>query len=167
VRGFVKLILFFCSGVVMNFPVGTVVFKGSSPYKLEEIAANAIGKKFNGYIIQSISAHFIEEGVLFFRDGEMVACVAECLALSKSFKGKEALDFFLNQTKGKGFFQVVDLSRSQVDLVTAFDEKLLLGEKLALKDLPKLIPVTFSNRFEPSEKGSDLLETYGLSELKS
>ena len=149
----------------MNFPVGLVVSKGQLPNDFSALAGQLNSKRFSGYVIQSVKSHYIEEGTLFFREGEAVACVAECLALGRTVKGKEAFDFFLNQTKGMGFFQAVELTRSQVDLVTAFDEKLLLGDKINLKDLPKLIPIAFSGKFEPEARGADLLESYGLGEL--
>jgi acetylornithine/succinyldiaminopimelate/putrescine aminotransferase len=58
--------------------------------------------------------------------------------IKKLIKGDEAFSYFFKQTKGKGFFHLVELSRSQVDLVTAFDEKLVLVNKIPLKDIPKL-----------------------------
>jgi len=151
----------------MNYPAGLVVSKGPLPNDFSTIADQLVSKRFNGYVIQSIRSHYIEEGALFFRDGEFVACIAECLSVGKTFKGNEAIEFFLNQTRGKGFFQTVELTRSQVDLVTAFDEKILLVDKINLKDLPKLIPTVFSGKFEPEKKGENLLESYGLGELRN
>jgi len=153
-------------GVELNFPVGQVISKGELPHDFAEVAGKLFAEKFNGYVVQSVSSHFIEEGVLFFRDGEMVSCIAECLGAGKSEKGQEALAFFLNQTRGNGFYQIVLLARSQVDLVNAFDEKLLLQTKIALKDLPKLIPLTFETKFELVKKETSPLETYGLGDLR-
>ena len=150
----------------MNFPVGVVSIKGSLPKDLVDLVTQLNQRLLNGYIVLSIKAHYIEEGALLFKEGEMVASFVECMALGKSLKGREAFDAFLSQTKTNGFFQVVELTRSQVDLVTAFDEKLLLGSKIALKDLPKLIPNSFVSRFERSEKERSLLDAYGLGELK-
>jgi len=149
----------------MNFPVGTVLKKGELPNDVMVIANDLESKKFNGYIVQSVKGEVIEEGVLFFRDGKISACIVECTSLRKTFKGKEAVELFLNQTKGKGFFQVVELVRSQVDLVEAFDEILMLRE-IALKDLPKLIPNTYVTKFKGEVKKENFLERYGLSELK-
>jgi len=149
----------------MNFPVGSVLTKGEIPNNIINIANELISKKFNGYIVQSVKGEVIEEGVLFFRDGKISACIVECTMLKQTFKGKEALELFLNQTKGKGFFQVVELTRSQVDLVEAFDEILMLHE-IALKDLPKLIPTTYTTRFKGETKKESFLERYGLSDLK-
>ncbi|MEK6959492.1 MAG: DUF2226 domain-containing protein [archaeon] len=140
--------------------------KGPAQFDVVDIATKLSSTAFNGYLIQSIKGHFLEEGVLFFREGAMFACIVECLKLEKNVKGKEALEYFLNQTKGKGYYQVVELTRSQVDLVTAFDEKILLGTEIPLKDLPKLVPITFVNKFEPEVRGQDLLDSYGLGDLK-
>ena len=149
----------------MNFPVGSVVSKGDIPFDFVPLAEQLSNKKFNGYIIQSVRKSFVEEGVLFFREGQICACIVECLVVQRSLKGNEALEFFFNQTKGNGFYQCVELTRSQVDLVTAFDEKLLTN-KIVLKELPRMIPSAFSPRFERPEDKVSALDTYGLGELK-
>lgn len=150
---------------MMNFPVGSVASKGEVPYDVSFFANQFFDKKFNGYLIQSVRGSLVEEGVLFFRDGEICACIVECLAMERTVKGNEALDFFFNQTRGQGFYQCIELTRSQVDLVTAFDE-LLLVNKIVLKELPKSIPSSFSTKFERATGKIDALEAYGLSELK-
>ncbi|MFA5357624.1 MAG: hypothetical protein WC308_01755 [archaeon] len=150
----------------MNFPVGKVVLKGTIPFDFESIAKSLVDSGFNGYIIQTVKSSCIEESVLFFRDGKMYASFAECLLVKASFKGREALNFFLNETKGKGYFQVVELARSQVDLVTAFDEELLLPPNLSLKDVAKTVPSVFSDNFRAEKKEEGVFETYGLGELK-
>ena len=149
----------------MNFPSGVVVNKGELPNDFLVVVNDLDEKKFNGYIIQSVKGEVIEEGALFFREGKLSACVVECLLLKQNFKSKEALNYFLNQTKGKGFFQIVELTRSQVDLVEAFDETIMLHE-VNLKELPKLIPVTYAINFKGEAKRENVLERYGLSDLK-
>ncbi len=150
----------------MNFPVGQVIAKSALPVNFQTIVSELTKISFNGYLIQTVRGKCVEEGVLFFREGTLNACIVECLALNKILKGDEAIDYFLNQTRGNGFFQTVQLTRSQVDLVTAFDEKLLLANKINLKDLPKLIPSSFEPKFNIEESKSNLLEEYGLSELR-
>ena len=150
----------------MNFPVGEIKTKATLPVTFTTVADTLITKKFNGYIVQSISNNTIEEGVLFFRDGELNACITECLGEQKTLKGDEAFKEFLHQTKGSGFFQVVELTRSQVDLVTAFDEHLILQNKVNLKDLPKLIPSKFEAKIEDKAQKNDLFERFNLTGLK-
>jgi len=149
----------------VNFPVGSVVSKSDVPFDLISLAEQLSNKRFNGYIIQSVRKNLVEEGVLFFREGQICACIVECLALQRVVKGNEALDFFCNQTKGNGFYQCVELTRSQVDLVTAFDEKLLTN-KIVLKELPRMIPSAFSPKFERPEGKVNALDSYGLGELR-
>lgn len=149
----------------MNFPVGSVSSKGVVPFDFSLKAGELSSKSFTGYLVLSVRGHFIEEGAIFFRDGIIVACVVECLAAERTLKGNEALEFFFNQTVGKGFFHLVELTRSQVDLVTAFDEKLLVN-KIDLKELPKMIPSVFSVKFEKPISEKSALDAYGLSELK-
>ncbi len=149
----------------MNFPIGEVVSKGDVPFDFASKAVELSQNRFSGYIILTVRGHFIEEGVVFFREGELVSCIVECLALEQTLKGDKAMEFFLNQTKGLGFFHCIMLTRSQIDLINAFDEKLLLANKIDLKDLPRMIPSAFSPKFYrlPTEKSA--LEAYGLGEL--
>ncbi len=149
----------------MNFPVGEVVAKGDVPFDFVSKAQELLDNRFNGYLILSVKGNFIEEGALFFREGVIFACIVECLGAEKTVKGSEAFPFFLNETKGLGFFQCVGLTRSQVDLVTAFDEKLLTN-KIDLKDIPRMIPSAFSPRFSRAQSQKSALDAYGLGELK-
>lgn len=149
----------------MNFPVGSVVGKGDVPFDFASKAMELAQSSFNGYIILTVKGHFIEEGVVFFREGEIVSCIVECLALEQTLKGDKAMDFFLNATKGVGFFHCVMLTRSQIDLINAFDEKLLLSNKIDLKDLPRMIPSAFSPKFYKVSTERSALEAYGLGEL--
>lgn len=141
-----------------------MLFKGDVPLDIVSVSQKLLDKKFNGYLILTIRGHFIEEGVLFFRDGEIAGAIVECLALENTIKGPEAVSYFLNETKGVGFYHCIELTRSQVDLITAFDEK-LLAPKIVLKDLPKMIPNAFLPKFERAGEKKSALETYGLGEL--
>lgn len=151
----------------MNFPVGNVVSKAPLPVNFEIIFKELNSSRFNGYLVQTVKSNCVEEGVLFFRDGEVVACIIECSLLKQVIKSDSALEYFFNQTRGVGFFQAVELSRSQVDLITAFDEKILLSNKISLKDLPKLIPDSFKAKFLVQDEEEDLLGKFGLNVLKS
>lgn len=149
----------------MNFPVGEVAGKGAVPFDFAGKAQELLSKSFNGYLVLSVRGNFVEEGAIFFKGGEITACIVECLAAERTLKGNDALEFFFNQTKGRGFFHLVSLTRSQVDLVTAFDEKLLVN-KIDLKELPKMLPSVFSVKFEKQIGERSALEAYGLGELK-
>lgn len=132
----------------MNFPVGEVIGKGKFPSDFLKIVNDLANKKFSGYVIQSVVNDCFEEGVLFFKNGDVIGCTAECLSVNFLANGNDALKYFFNQTKGDGVYQIVSLSGSQVDLVTAFDKKILLSNKLNLKGLPKLIPIKFQSNFK-------------------
>ena len=150
----------------MNFPVGRVLRKGELPSDIVNVIQELSSASFNGYIIQSIKSWCIEEGALFFREGKPVASVVECISAKQLLKSNEALTEFLNQTKAKGYYHAVELSRSQVDLITAFDEKMLFSAEIALKDVTKSIPNKFAERFTVGESKSDVFEAYGLGALK-
>ncbi len=145
--------------------MGAVLTKGESPYDFLAKAQELTEKAFNGYIIQAISGHLVEEGAIFFREGEIIGCIVECLAAGKTFKGNEAKEYFFNEVKGMGFYHCIELTKSQVDLVMAFDEK-ILGDKINLKELAKLIPSAFVPKFERVGAEKSALEAYGLGDLK-
>jgi hypothetical protein len=150
----------------MNFPVGEVIAKAYLPVNFNTIFSELAKINFNGYIIQSVKGSVIEEGVLFFRGGIFNACIVECLSAGITLKGDEAFNYFLNETLGRGFFQTVKLTRTQVDLVTAFDEKILMKTEVNLKELVKLIPDRFGDKFNIPIEKEDILNKYGLSSLK-
>jgi hypothetical protein len=137
----------------MNFPVGEIMAKEFLPDDIQKIILDLNKKNFSGYIVQSVSESCFEEGVLFFKEGELLGAVTECKEAGNELKGNEAFVQFLNQTKGRGYYQIVKLTESQVDLVVAFDKKILMGSKINLKGLPKLIPSKFEDKFtKQSEK---------------
>ena len=150
----------------MNFPVGEVIAKAYLPVNFNTILSELEKINFNGYIIQSVKGSVIEEGALFFRDGKINACIIECLSANATLKGDGAFNQFLNETCGQGFFQTVKLTRTQVDLVTAFDEKILIKAEVNLKELAKLIPDSFKDKFNIPIEKEDILNKYGLGSLK-
>ena len=145
--------------------MGDVVGRGFAPFDLVEKARDLEDKQFSGYIVLAVRGDFVEEGVLFFRDGRVAACIVECLSAGKTIKGGDAVGFFCNESKGKGFFQCISLTKSQVDLVLAFDEKLLV-DKIDLKDVPRMIPSTFLPKFSKTPEQKSALDAYGLGDLK-
>lgn len=149
----------------MNFPVGTVLSKGELPIDFVQKASELAQKSFNGYVVLAAYGHLVEEGAIFFREGEIIGLIVECLAAEKTIKGNEAKEYFFNETKGMGFYHCVELTRSQVDLIMAFDEK-ILGDKINLKELAKLIPSAFTPKFERTMAQKSALEAYGLGDLK-
>lgn len=150
----------------MNFPVGEVIARGVAPFDLVTRVEELQSQEFNGYIVLAVKGDLIEEGILFFKEGKVLACIVECLAAGKTLKGSSALEYFGNQVKGNGFFQVVSLTKSQVDLVFAFDEQLLLQPKIDLKDLPRFIPSAFLPRFSRPKEEKSVLEYHGLGGIK-
>ncbi len=151
----------------MNYPVGKVVEKNSLPSDFSSLLLRLENQRFNGYIVQSVKgSSFVEEGVLFIRDGFSSACIVECLLAKKTFKGSSALDYFFNQTKGNGYYQLVELTRTQIDLINAFDEEILLPKPLPAKDASNFVPTNYAERFSSSYNSNAVFESYGLRDLK-
>lgn len=146
----------------MNYPVGELVEQGIAleQFKLLPKLGELNSLDFDGYIVLTIDGIAgIEEGVLFLRKGVAVGAAYEYLKFGKTVFGEEALRRFLNAYKARqGILDVCKLSRQQVDLIIAFDERIALEQRLAAKDLSKLTPKEYNSSLAESALGN-LLES--------
>ena len=144
----------------MNIPLGTVEeehisFSDSDPFaKLKKLT----GSGFAGYLVATIEGiSGLEEGVLLIRDQEVVGTVFSALRLNKQLHGVKSLRLVLNLLKAKkGVFDVNKLSKQQIDLIIAFNEKLRLAKPLSLEMLSKLEPKTYAPNLVSKELAVDL-----------
>ncbi|MDD3159918.1 MAG: hypothetical protein PHQ98_03055 [Candidatus ainarchaeum sp.] len=144
----------------MNFPVGKLIKSSTAPFDFQSIFTELLAKSFNGYLIISIYSNCLEESICFFKSGQIVGCLTEIMQLNKVIKGDESINYFFNQTRGQGSYQLVELTKSQIDLIIAFDEKLKVNLE---KDFLKKIPNQFVLKFDLSNQKVDLFNKYGLS----
>ena len=114
----------------MNIPVGTIeeqrtAFSKSNPF---EKLAGLLKIGFDGYLIATVEgASGLEEGLLLIRGKEITGAVFEALRVNKQLFGTEALRLVFNLLMArKGIFDVNRLSRQQIDLIIAFNAKLVL-----------------------------------------
>lgn len=128
----------------MNIPVGTIEeqrkpFFEANPF---EKLAGLLKAGFDGYLIATIEGvSGLEEGLLLIRGHEITGAVFEALRINKQLFGSEALRLVFNLLKAKkGVFDVNRLGRQQIDLIIAFNEKLVLSKPLDSALLLKLEP---------------------------
>jgi len=162
----------------MNIPVGTIeeqrtAFSKSNPF---EKLAGLLKIGFDGYLIATVEgASGLEEGLLLIRGEEITGAVFEALRVNKQLFGTEALRLVFNLLMArKGIFDVNRLSRQQIDLIIAFNEKLVLskplGESLLLKlepssYQPALVSKALEIELESTDSRHGLLKKIGLGSI--
>jgi hypothetical protein len=110
----------------MNLPPGTMLKTGleTSSVSLPALVKELMKKKFNGYLAVVIPGlGGVEEGILIFDDGRVVASSYEYLFYHKLMLGKDAFARVMNASSSKnGVIDVVELTNEQVHLLLAFTE---------------------------------------------
>ena len=131
----------------MNIPVGDVEEKQVSfaeqpPF---EKAKKLMQLGFDGYLVATIEgASGMEEGLLLIKQNQVVGAFFDAIRAKKQLYGLSALRLALTLFKAKkGVFDVNRLSRQQVDLILAFNEKIALPKPLDLPMFSKLEPSSY------------------------
>lgn len=144
----------------MNIPIGKVVeerqsFSGNDPFAKTE---SLVKSGFNGYMAATIEGVTgLEEGVLLLRKNMVVGAVFDALRADKQLYGIKALRLVLNLLKSKkGIFDVNMLSKQQIDLIIAFNEKIRLPKELDRQMLSKLKPRSYNGQLVLKELAIDL-----------
>ena len=162
----------------MNIPVGEVVeqhknFTEIAPFeKLKQI----LDSDFDGYfvaVIEGISG--LEEGLLLIKEKKIVGAVFDSLRLNKQVYGPLALRLVFNLLKAKkGVFDLNKLSRQQIDLIIAFNDRITLLKPVEKQLLSKLEPNSYQEalvskilelELESSASRHNLLKKLGLGSI--
>ena len=105
-------------------------------------------EKFNGYICVTIKGkRGIEEGVLLFHDGRIIASSYDYFYYKRTYQGETALERTANALASKlGIIDVFSLSSYQVQLVMTLNEEASLKKPLEPQNLK--IPDAYSTKYE-------------------
>ncbi len=144
----------------MNIPVGRVEqehvsFSEAEPFaKLEQLLKSG----FNGYLVATIEGiSGLEEGLLMMRESLVVGAVFDALRVKKQVYGVPALRLVFNLLKAqKGVFDLSMLSKQQIDLIMAFNEKIKLPKPIDLDALKRLKPASYRAEVVSKELAVDL-----------
>jgi len=131
----------------MNIPIGKVEeqqvpFSESEPFaKIAKLMASG----FNGYMVATAEGcSGMEEGLLMISDAAIIGTVFDGLRVNKQLYGVSALRLVLNLLKaGRGVFDLNRLSKQQIDLIMAFNEKIKLTKPVGSETLSKLEPKAY------------------------
>ena len=144
----------------MNIPIGKLEIeqKSFAEEKPFDKLTNMVNTGFNGYIVSTIEGITgLEEGLLMVRDKEIVGAIFDALRVNKQLYGVKALRLVLNLLKAKkGVFDVNSLSKQQIDLIIAFNEKVHLSKTIDATLLAKLEPESYVKDLVSKELAVDL-----------
>ncbi|MCX8158187.1 MAG: DUF2226 domain-containing protein [Candidatus Diapherotrites archaeon] len=138
----------------MNLPVDNAIEKGVrlKDFNYKNKFLDFLDKGFTGYVVVTIDGfEGIEEGVLIFKKGTIVAAIYDFLNYDSSLYGKDALNYVFNAfVCDEGVVDVYTLTPQQVDLITAFNDKIELEKKISKGDISKLFSSKYSEDLSKS-----------------
>ena len=132
----------------MDLPLGTSLRAGlkTSESNMFQIMIQMISKGFTGYLICTIEGfNGLEQGVLMFKKGRILGAYYEFISHSVEVSGNPAVRLVLNSFLAKkGIIDINALTTQQIDLITAFQEKIMVNEEIDTKKLNKLYPKEYN-----------------------
>ncbi|MCX6799271.1 MAG: hypothetical protein NTW59_04220 [Candidatus Diapherotrites archaeon] len=146
----------------MNIPVGELLDKHVSFQEVSPLAkaGELLKSGFTGYLVMTTEgAAGMEEAILLLRENEVVGALFESLKFGKQFFGMQGLCLALNTGRAKqGVFDVSRLSRQQVDLIIAFNEKIQLPKPLNMQLLQRMMASGYSAELVQQSLGAGAAE---------
>ena len=132
----------------MDLPLGTPLREGlkTGESDLLQIINNMNEKAFSGYIICTLeNQKGMEQGVLLFKKGSIAGAYYEFTTHGVQVSGDSAVRLVFNSfLASKGIIDINSLTTQQIDLITAFQEKILVTDAIDTKKLNKLYPKEYN-----------------------
>ena len=145
----------------MNVAAGNPVERGKYLEQInpKQYVNKLIDEQFNGYLCVAIHGlKGLEEGTIFFHNGNIVSSNYEYFKFNKAYLAEEAIKRSLNSLLAKtGVIDLYSLSSYQVQLILTLNEENNLKEKISRKELN--FPLSFNEDFEKQlviESGEDV-----------
>ncbi|MBN1941122.1 MAG: DUF2226 domain-containing protein [Candidatus Diapherotrites archaeon] len=144
----------------MDLPVGSILAKNLilKEINLENKINSFLEKDFRGYLVLTAAGRAgIEEGAILIQKNELIGAVFEYLRFKKRVYGELALRHYFNAAKADfGVMDVVSLSKQQIELIIAFNEKIELAKHLTSKEIAKIVPRAYDAKTAESFLGDEL-----------
>ncbi|MBU0662617.1 MAG: DUF2226 domain-containing protein [Candidatus Diapherotrites archaeon] len=135
----------------MNLPVGSAVAEevALKDFDIQGITDSLFDKLFSGYIVVTIDGYDgMEEGVMIFRKGTLAGALYEYMNYDILVFGEPALVQVFNALAAEhGAVDIYNLSNQQIDLVTAFNDKIILPKPLGKKDIKRMYVKEFADQY--------------------
>lgn len=146
----------------MDLPVGEflesgIIVKGNI---VKEKVAALLETDFAGYVVITIEGRSgIEEGALLLQQNRAIGAIFDYLRFSKKVLGEEAVAHFFNAAKADfGVMDIISLTKQQIELIIAFNEKIELSRPILQKDLARINLDKYTPKLAEGFLGNDLLK---------
>lgn len=153
----------------MDMPIGTSLRSGlkTRESNMLQVVSNMLSKGFTGYVICTVeNLGGIEQGFLIFKKGEVSGAYYEFITHSVEVSGNPAIRLVLNSfLSPNGVIDINSLTAQQIDLITAFQEKILVSEAIDTRKLQKIYPRAFNKELsreyvKNQEEGASRFEIF-------
>jgi len=162
----------------VNLPVGEVISRDLNLREMDvkRLVEGFFDKRFSGYLVATIDGYDgVEEGVLIFKEGSLIAALYEYDLHGITVFGTAALPHVFNSFAAVYVVaDIVSLTNQQVELVTAFNDKSKLSKAVGRGEVGRLIPKVYSHEYakavltdvvKKEESKVDIFKKLGLSGL--
>lgn len=147
----------------MNLPIGEPVAEQVSlrEFDAQGIINSLFERAFSGYVVVTIDGFDgMEEGVLIFKKGLLVASFYEYLNYDITVFGEPALVQAFNAFAAEfGAVDIYNLSNQQIELVTAFNDKIALPKPLLKNEAGRMYVKDFTDQYA-KQVLSEVLKTH-------
>lgn len=164
--------------MALNYPVGETVEEALELSKIDpkEFVGRLLSSSFAGYMVVTIEGFSgIEEGVLFFRDNLLVGAAFSYDHYDLGVFGDVALESFFNALASKrGIVDVYRLTKQQLDLILALDERTAVARPIGKEGIDKKLRAKYDSFFgrqalqgmqKVVRPASDLIKKIGLGDI--
>lgn len=146
----------------MDLPVGEflesgIIVKGNI---VKEKIAALLETDFAGYAVVTIKGRSgIEEGALLMQQNRVIGAIFDYLRFSKKVLGDSAVVHFFNAAKADfAVMDIISLTKQQIELIIAFNEKIELSKPVLPRDLARIGVEKFNPGLAESVLGNELLK---------
>jgi hypothetical protein len=139
----------------MDIPVGKLVGESMDVDNVDfkQLLSKLESLKFSGYMaLDLVTNNGMEEGVLLFNSGAIVAAEYVYFSGDHVIAGGEALPLVLNACASNGRFDLHELQKRDVELAEGFNKNLLVRKSLTTQEAISMIPETFVAKLLETEK---------------
>jgi len=135
----------------MNLPIGEAVERNLNlrEFDARGTVTGLFDRLFSGYLVVTIDGFGgMEEGVLLFKKGVLLGSIYEYTNYDIVVFGEPAMVQSINAMSAQyGVVDVYSLSNQQVDLVTAFNDRVKISRAIQKRELSGLFGREFSDQY--------------------
>ena len=135
-----------------------------------------LDKNFIGYAVLTIEGlDGVEEGIVFFQEGTVIGAIYEFTKYGVQTFAKDALPAVFNAAAAEhGIIDAYSLSKQQMELVGAFQDRMVLEKPLEKKAILKFKSKEYSDyyakkflgtKLKSEETRAEILKRFGLGKL--